>query len=158
MRVWIAIMGIRELHESLGAQFGVLNGLDMVVTYGDLPGECRAVVETAGVVDLSSRGRLCVVGMDRRRFLHGQVTNEVAKLRLGEGCFAGLVSARGRLEMDLHIFCLEEELLLDLEPGYADAVRRRFEVYVIGDDVQIVDAAPFYRLASGQGPRSKEGP
>ncbi len=149
-------MGIRELHESLGAQFGALDGLDVVTTYGDLPGECRAFLETAGVLDLSSRGRLCVVGADRHRFLHGQVTNEVAKLRPGDGCFAGLVSAKGKIEMDLHIFCLEQELLLDFEPEYSDAVRGRFEAYVIGDDVQIVDAAPFYGLASVQGPRSKD--
>ena len=89
-------MEIRELHKSLRAQFGVLNGLEVVTTYGDLPGECRALVETAGVMDLSARGRLCVVGADRHRFLHGQVTNEVAKLPIGEGCFAGLVSAKGR--------------------------------------------------------------
>lgn len=149
-------MGIRELHESLGAQFRVLSGAEMVVTYGDLPAEWRAVVESVGVADLSSRGRLCVVGADRHRFLHGQVTNEVAKLRPGEGCFAGLVSAKGRLEMDLHISCLEEEFIVDFEPGHTDAVRSRLEAYVIGDDVQIVDAAPFYGLASVQGPRSKD--
>lgn len=149
-------MSIRELHESLGAQFEVLDGLAVVTTYGDLAGEHRALVEVSGVMDLSSRGRLCVVGADRRRFLHGQVTNEVAKLRPGEGCFAGLVSAKGRLEMDLHIFCLEEELLVDFEPGYTDAVRGRLEAYVIGDDVQIVDAAPFYDLVSVQGQGSKE--
>ena len=54
-------MSIRELHESLGAQFEVLDGLAVVTTYGDLAGEHRALVEVSGVMDLSSRGRLCVV-------------------------------------------------------------------------------------------------
>ena len=149
-------MGIRELQESLGARFKALNGVDLVASYGDLSGEWRALVETAGVVELSSRGRLCVVGADRRRFLHGQVTNEVSKLGLGDGCFAGLVSAKGKLEMDLHIFSLEEELLVDFEPGYHETIRGRLEAYVIGDDVQIVDAAPYYGLVSVQGPVSKK--
>ena len=81
--------------------------------FGDWPAECRALGETAGVLDLSFRSRLCLVGNDRARFLHGQVTNDVKKLGLGEGCYAAIVTAKGRMESDVNIFNLPDELLLD---------------------------------------------
>ncbi len=148
-------MGTLETQTHWEPTFGKLNGLDVVSSYGDPTEEWRAFAETAGVIDISSRGRLCFVGQDRHRFLHGQLTNEVAGLQPGEGCFAGLVSAKGKLEMEVHVFCLEDEILVDFEPGYFDAVRRRFEAYVIGDDVEIVDASPFYGMAGVHGPRSE---
>jgi tRNA-modifying protein YgfZ len=48
-------------------------------------------------VDLSGRGRLGVTGQDRQRFLNGQVTNNVKDLRPGEGCYAAVVNAKGRI-------------------------------------------------------------
>jgi len=49
---------------------------------------------------------------------------------------------------------LEEELLLDFEPGLTAAVSERLEKYIIADDVQIVDVAPHYGLVSIQGPQA----
>ena len=63
-------------------------------------------VQSAGVLDFSFRTRICLVGADRVRFLHGQVTNDVKKLRVGGGCYAALITAKGKMETDLNIFCL----------------------------------------------------
>src|SRR5205085_10208488 len=100
--------------------------------------------------------RLCVTGNDRVRFLHGQVTNDVKKLRESEGCYAALITAKGRMESDLNIYCLADELLLDFEPGLSAAVFQRLEKYIIADDVAIVDVAMLYGLLSVQGPRASE--
>src|SRR5438045_3609418 len=108
---------IRQFHEQLGARFGTLNGCEVVLDYGDSSSEYEALQSTAGVIDLSFRGRICLAGADRSRFLHGQVTNDVNKLKIGQGCYAALVSAKGKIESDLNIYCLENELLLDFEPG-----------------------------------------
>ncbi len=116
--------------------------------------EYTALHETAGVIDLSSRGRICLTGADRNRFLHGQVTNDIKKLRVGEGCYAALVTAKGKMESDLNIFCLQDELLLDFEPGLTEKISQRLEKYLVADDVQIVDVAPHYGLLSVQGPKA----
>jgi folate-binding protein YgfZ len=108
--------------------------------------------EHAGVLDLSFRGRICLTGADRARFLHGQVTNDVNRLAAGDGCYAALITAKGRIQSDLNIYRLEDELLLDFEPGLTQAISERLEKYVIADDVQIVDVAPHYGLLSVQGP------
>jgi folate-binding protein YgfZ len=123
--------------------------------YGDVQAEHRALWESAGVLDLSFRGRLCLAGADRVRFLHGQVTNDVKSLRVGEGCYATLITAKGKMQSDMNIYCLPEELLLDFEPGLTGIVSERLQKYVIADDVQIIDVAPNYGLLSVQGPKAE---
>jgi|ERR1051326_1021666 folate-binding protein YgfZ len=132
-----------------------LNDAEIAGNYGDTHGEYWALRETAGILDLSFRGRLCVAGSDRARFLHGQVTNDVKSLRVGEGCYAALITAKGKMQSDLNIYCLQDELLLDFEPGLTTNVSERLEKYVIADDVQIVDVAPHYGLLSVQGPKAE---
>ena len=147
-------LSLREFHQSLGARFAALNSAEVVADYGDMLAEHTALRETAGVLDLSFRSRLCLTGADRGRFLHGQVTNDVKRLRPGEGCYAALVTAKGKMQSDLNVFCLADELLLDFEPGLTTAVTQRLEKFIVADDVQVVDVAPHYGLLSVQGPKA----
>jgi len=146
---------LQEFHHGLGARFAKLNGADVVNDYGDWLAEHAALRETAGVIDLSFRSRICLVGADRVSFLHGQVTNDVKKLRVGEGCYAAITTAKGKMESDLNIFALADELLLDFEPGLTGKIFQRLEKHIVADDVQIVDAAPHYGLLSVQGPKAE---
>jgi folate-binding protein YgfZ len=146
---------LHEFHHHFGARFTTLNGREIIVDYGNLPAEYSALRESAGVIDLSFRSRLCLVGVDRARFLHGQVTNDVKKLHTGEGCYAAITTAKGKMESDVNIFCLADELLLDFEPGLAEKISARLEKFIVADDVQIVDAAPHYGLLSAQGPKAE---
>jgi folate-binding protein YgfZ len=132
-----------------------LSGVELAGNYGDVRAEHQALCESAGILDFSIRGRLCIAGGDRVRFLHGQVTNDVKSLRVGEGCCAALVTAKGKMQSDLNIYCLPEELLLDFEPGLTAIVSERLQKYVIADDVQIIDVAPNYGLLSVQGPKAE---
>jgi folate-binding protein YgfZ len=152
----VSTLALHEFHAGLGAQLSAVNGMEVVAHYGDATTEHRALRETAGVLDLGFRGRLCLLGADRATFLHGQVTNDIKKLRAGEGCYAALVTHKGRMEADLHIWNLGEELLLDFEPGLTAAVTRRLEKFIVAEDAQVVDVAPHYGLLSVQGPRSAE--
>lgn len=114
----------------------------------------RALTENAAVLDFSTRGRLCLTGADRQRFLHGQVTNNVSSLTVGEGCYAALANAKGKMTSDLNIYVLQDEILLDFEPGLNPKVSERLEKFVIADDVQILDAGPSFGMASVIGPKA----
>lgn len=149
-------LALHDLHKTFGAAFTELNGFEAVADFGDMLAEHRALQDAAGVVDFSFRSRICLTGADRVRFLHGQVTNDVKALKTGEGCYAALVTAKGRMESDLNIFVLKEELLLDFEPGLTPAVIQRLEKYIVADDVQVVDVAPHYGLLTVQGPASEQ--
>lgn len=147
---------LHEFHRKLNATFAAINGAEAVEHYGDPLAEHAALQTSAGIADLSFRSRLCLTGADRRRFLNGQVTNNVKDLPTGAGCYAALVTAKGKMESDLNIYCLANELLLDFEPGLAGKIASRFEKFVIADDVQVVDVAPLYGLLTVQGPRAGE--
>jgi folate-binding protein YgfZ len=147
-------LALHEFHDGLNAHFAEVSGKEVVSDYGDILAEHRALRETVGVIDLSLRSRLCVLGVDRQKFINGQVTNNVQTLKPGEGVYAALVTAKGRIQSDLNIYSLANELLLDFEPGLSDAIKERLEKYVIADDVQIVDVAPHYGLLSVQGPKA----
>jgi folate-binding protein YgfZ len=148
-------LAMREFHEGLGARFTTVNVAEVAANYGEPLAEHAALRQSVGVLDLSFRGRICLTGADRVRFLHGQVTNDVNRLGAGEGCYAALTTAKGRLESDLNIYRLEEELLMDFEPGLTPAITQRLEKYIVADDVQVVDVASQYGLLSAQGPKAQ---
>lgn len=148
-------LSLHELHHGLGAQFSELNRTEVVANYGDVAAEHAALRQSAGVLDLSFRSRICLTGADRARYLHGQVTNDVKRLRTGEGCYAAVVTAKGKMESDLNIYALQDELLLDFEPGLTEKISQRLEKYIVSDDVQVVDVTPHYGLLSVQGPKAE---
>ncbi|MDQ6632066.1 MAG: aminomethyltransferase family protein [Verrucomicrobiota bacterium] len=147
-------LSLHEFHAGLNAKFMELNGMEAVADYGDALAEHAALEESAGILDLSFRSRLCLTGADRQKFLNGQVTNNVKDLKLGEGCYAALITAKGKMQSDLNIYCLENELLLDFEPGLSEIVSQRLEKFIIADDTQIVEVSPHYGLLSIQGPKA----
>lgn len=152
----MAPLALHELHQARGASFSVQNEFEMVASYGATEAEYQALTREAALIDLSFRSRLCLLGADREKFLHGQVTNEVLRLKPGEGMYAALVTAKGKLETDLLVYKLAEELLLDFEAGLTQKVTDRLSKYIIAEDVQIVDVAPLYGLLTVQGPRASE--
>src|ERR1700734_3793877 len=95
--------------------------------YGDWPAEYKALRESAGILNFSNRSRICLVGSERIRFLHGQVTNDIKRLGAGEGCYAAIVTAKGKMESDVNVFNLQDELLLDFEPGLTEKITARLE-------------------------------
>jgi folate-binding protein YgfZ len=147
-------MSLNEFHQTLGANYSEVNGAQVVSDYGHPAEEYAALRESAGVMDLSFRSRVCLTGADRARYLHGQVTNDVKKLEPGRGTYAALTTNKGKMESDLNIFCLQDELLLDFEPGLTGKITARLQKFIVADDVQLVDAAPYYGLLSVQGPKA----
>jgi folate-binding protein YgfZ len=118
----------------------------------------QALTQSAAFVDFSNRGRLCLIGADRQRFLNGQVTNNIKDLKPGQGCYAALANAKGKMTSDLFIYILLDEILLDFEPGLTQKVTERLEKFIIADDVQIVDASSSYGLISVSGPKANPDP
>ena len=113
--------------------------------------EFTALTSSAGWLDQSHRSRLCLLGVDRTQFLHGQVTNDINRLDELTGCYAALVNAKGKMESDLFAYRLTDEILLDFEPGLTATVRDRLEKYIIAEDVEIAEAAPHYGLLTVHG-------
>src|SRR4051812_20593710 len=123
----MAALSLHGFHAARKGTFIEVSGQEFVAQYESAEAEYLALTQSAGVIDLSGRGRLCVLGADREKFLHGQVSNDVLRLRAGEGCYAALVNAKGKIQSDLFIYKLKEEILLDFEPGLSSTVSERLE-------------------------------
>jgi tRNA-modifying protein YgfZ len=98
-----------------------------------------AARSSAVVVDRSGEGRLRLTGADRVTWLQGLVTNDVAALQPGQGCYAAYLTAQGRMISDLRILATREALLLDVPTVARATVAARFDQFIITEDVVVED-------------------
>jgi tRNA-modifying protein YgfZ len=112
--------------------------------------------ESAGLVDRSARGKVRLTGAEAAEFLQGQVTNDVEALEPGTGCYAALLTHKGKLLADMRILRGPDWLLVDTEPGALAAVLRNVQTYSIGRDVQAGDATDELSILSLVGPAAEE--
>jgi len=120
--------------------------------FGDPEAEWTAVRRSCGVLDARFRYLLRLTGSDRITFLQGMVSNDVARLREGEGTYATLLTQQGKLVSDLRIYVLADEIWLDVPVICVAAVRENLERYIIADDVEFVSDDAWAALVAIEGP------
>jgi folate-binding protein YgfZ len=113
-----------------------------------------AAYSSAILCDRSSEGRLRVTGADRVEWLQGLLTNDVAALAPGEGCYAAYLTPQGRMVSDLRVLAFDDSLLLDLPGDRRPAVLERFEQFIITEDVQVSDVTSSLLRLSAHGPNA----
>jgi folate-binding protein YgfZ len=112
--------------------------------------------ESAGLVDRSARGKLLLTGAEAAEYLQGQVTNDVEALAPGEGCYATLLTHKGKVVADMRILRGDDWLLIDTEAHTLAALRQNVEMYSIGRDVQVTDQTAEQALLSLVGPAVRD--
>ena len=118
--------------------------------------EYERLRESAGLIDRSDRGKLLLTGAEAAEYLQGQVTNDVESLAPGEGCYATLLTHKGKVIADMRILRADNEsLLLDTEPHALPALRRNVDMYSIGRDVQLRDETAARAILSLVGPAAR---
>lgn len=115
-----------------------------------------AARSAAVVVDRSGEGRLRLTGADRVAWLQGLVTNDVAALQPGQGCYAAYLTPQGRMISDLRILATREALLLDLPTVARATVAARFEQFIITEDVVVEDVTSRVARLAVHGPAAVE--
>ena len=73
-----------------------------------------ALMNSAALVDLSSRGRIRVTGEDRARLLHAMTTNHVQQMKPGDGLYTFFLNAQGRILADAYVLCFDDHFLLEI--------------------------------------------
>ena len=110
------------------------------------------LTERAGLVDRSARGKLLLTGAEGAEFLQGQVTNDVEGLRPGDGCYAALLTHKGKMRGDMRILRGEDWIWIDTERVVLPALVRTVTMYGIGRDVRHADVTSERALLSLVGP------
>ena len=107
----------------------------------DTPGGYEAARHGAGLVDRGDRGRILVSGSDRASYLQGLLTNDIAVLTAGSGCYAAYLTAQGRMIADLWVYELGDTILLSMISEVKDTVLSRLNQFIFSEDVQLTDLA-----------------
>jgi tRNA-modifying protein YgfZ len=111
--------------------------------------------DAAGVVDSSARGKLRLTGADAAEFVQGQVTNDVEALEPGTGCYAALLTHKGKVRTDMRVLRGEDWMWLDTEAGFQQVLEGTVTTYGIGRDVRAEDVTEAYAILSLVGPAAR---
>jgi folate-binding protein YgfZ len=118
----------------------------------------RVVSEGAALLDRSERGKLALSGDEAAEFLNGQVSNDVEALTAGSGCYATLLSPKGRMLADLRVLLPPapfEGLWLDTERSALQALFDGLRLHLIGFSTELHKHTLQYGLLSLVGPGSR---
>lgn len=121
-------------------------------TTAQLTPEQHAVRETCGLLDRSERGKLALTGAGAKALLQGQVTNDVEALTPGSGCYAAVLSPKGKMLGDLRILDTGTEVWLDTERAALQAVFNVIHRARVGFDAELCKRTLQQGLLSLVGP------
>lgn len=103
------------------------------------PEQYRAILQGAGLLDRSSRGRLRLTGADRRVYLQGLLTNDIVALAPGAGCYGAYLTPQGRMIADMRVFETGDHLVVDLDGTVAASVADGWAQLVFSEDVEVAN-------------------
>ncbi len=127
--------------------------------FGDPEGEALAVHEAAGLIDVSSLGKLLVRGADAGAFLDRLYPNRFSNLKPGRVRYGVLTSDAGRITDDGTIGRLDEETFyVTTTSGGAGAVEQWFSWWqaIWRMDVTITDLTQGLAAVNLAGPRARD--
>lgn len=130
-----------DLHRSLGATFQEEGGWELPERFQDPVQEHRAVRESVGLIELPFRALIRVTGTERTRFLNGLLTNDIARLEDGKGCYTCLLTPQGKILTDLDVYAFHDYHLLELDFQWKERALDHLNKYVIADDVSFEELA-----------------
>ena len=104
----------------------------------------QAATQKAAIVEQTWTGILKLTGPDRTTWLQAMVTNDVQKLRPGEGCYAGHLNAQGKLLAQMVILCEEDAFSLLMEQENVAKIAATFDRLIIMEDVQVHNVSGEY--------------
>ncbi len=147
---------LNPLHQQAEATFLMYGAGDpaaggsvaVVETFGELEAEYAALRKGCVLMDLPHRGVVRVTGRDRLDFLGRMVTQELKGFAPGTVRRGFWLSRKGRIDADLRMVQLEEEMWIDLDVLTASKTVASLSAFLFSEDAAFADATPtMHRLA-----------
>lgn len=120
------------------------------------PDEDRAARERAVAFERSDRGKLALSGEDAAELLDGLLSNDVGALADGNGCWATLLTPKGRMLAEVRVLRCGEEYALDCDRVSLQALWDALNNMQIGHRVTLHKRTLQRTLLSVLGPRAAE--
>ncbi len=112
----------------------------------------QAAREHAASFPRTGRGRIVVSGRDRASYLQGLLTNDIAALGPGQGCYAAYLTPQGRMIADLWVYELGDVILLSVPLAARETVLTRLDQFIFSEDVQLGDVTGTFAALVVVGP------
>ena len=110
----------------------------------------------AGLIDLSSRGRIRVGGSEAVMFLNGLITNDMKTLAENRWMPAAFPTVQGRLIGAVRVMRTGDSFLIDTDRGSHEAVFKSISRFTLAGDFKVTDLTDETALMSLQGQRAVE--
>jgi sarcosine oxidase subunit alpha len=150
---------IHHRHKEQGATIMWTGAWRRPHSYGDAPAEAANVHETVGVIDVSTLGKLLVVGSDSAAFLERLYSNRFADLKTGRVRYGVLSTDAGRIIDDGTIARLDDDCFyVTTTSTGSEGVLEWFEWWnaVWHMDVAIVNYTGGLAALNVAGPRARD--
>ncbi|MCS7102922.1 MAG: glycine cleavage system aminomethyltransferase GcvT [Candidatus Korarchaeum sp.] len=151
-------LGLRDLHEELGAKFFEFAGWEMPMKYTNSLEEALSVRKSSGVFDVSHMGRLRLEGSEVTKFLQMATSNNV-DVDIGRSRYTLTLNERGgikddnvafRLSRDEYLFVVNASNRVKILDWFNELVRRW------NLEVRIEDITFDSFMLAIQGPKARE--
>lgn len=147
-------------HEKAGAKMGDAGNWKRPQVYSSVAQEYEAVRQRAGVIDVSTLGKIELRGADVVKFLEFIYPNRFANLKVGRVRYGVICDDAGILLDDGTIARLgDDRFFLTTTTGNADAIDSWFRWWLAGRpewDVRMTNVSGSYAAMNLAGPRSRE--
>ena len=116
--------------------------------------EYDALRHHAGLVDRADYARIAVSGRDRASYLHGLLTNDIASLQAGQGCYSAYLTPQGRMIADLWVYELGDVIILTVLRDVKDTILSKLDQFIFSEDVQLGDVTETFAALGLVGPEA----
>jgi folate-binding protein YgfZ len=122
----------------------------------DVTRELTAAREGALIIAAPELATLEVTGKDRLSWLNGLVTQDVGKLRPGEGAYALCTAKNGKIQAELWLLVGEDRVWLGARSDRMDLLKEIFDKHLIMEDAELTDVSAERFWLVLHGPKSRE--
>jgi sarcosine oxidase subunit alpha len=146
-------------HRELGARVQWAGDWRRAYDYGDPEGEAMAVHESAGLIDVSTLGKLLVRGPEAGAFLDRLYPNRISTLKPGRVRYGVLTSDAGRIMDDGTLSRMDDQTFyVTTTSSGAGAVEQWFSWWLADwrMDVQLSDVTQALSAVNLAGPRARD--
>jgi aminomethyltransferase len=144
-------------HQKAGARLTEFGGWEMPVFYSSIIEEHQAVRKAAGIFDISHMGEIFIRGAGAVEFANSILTNDLARLRAGQGQYTLMCNPAGGVIDDLYAYRLdEEEVLLIVNASRVAVDFEWIKRQPHGLNVEVRDRSEEFGAVALQGPKAAE--
>ncbi|HEY2773534.1 MAG TPA: hypothetical protein VGK20_05725 [Candidatus Binatia bacterium] len=117
-------------------------GVEVASSCGDVASEWALLDSHAAIVDSKWRRFFTATGDERREYLHGQTSADVASLGEGDGCAAAVLTAQGRPQALVALYELGETIWIATTASHSAAARTALTRHLVADDCDFGEEIP----------------